>query len=120
MNTRKIAVATLAAATSMLWGACAPTTGGGGGSTTTTTNTTTTQHLLPVALASAAGTTGSVPLSVAFDGSSSYARTGTLLEYRWSFGDGSVASGDQSGGAASMRGRLSRHVLSSRTTLNPA
>lgn len=48
--------------------------------------------LPPVAIATADVTSGSAPLTVNFDGSQSYARSGTELIYDWNFGDSSETS----------------------------
>jgi len=47
----------------------------------------------PVALFSYSPASGSPPLTVTFDGSSSYDQDGTITAYSWNFGDGSSGSG---------------------------
>jgi PKD repeat protein len=47
----------------------------------------------PVAGATATPTSGTVPLSVAFDGSSSTDTDGSIVTYAWTFGDGGTATG---------------------------
>jgi PKD repeat protein len=46
----------------------------------------------PVAIASATPTSGTAPLTVSFNGSSSYDPDGGALTYSWNFGDGSALS----------------------------
>ena len=48
---------------------------------------------LPVAIATANTVTGTAPLAINFDGSSSTDPDGDALTYAWSFGDGQTASG---------------------------
>jgi len=48
--------------------------------------------LPPVAVASASATSGTVPLTVSFTGSSSYDPDGTIASYAWDFGNGQTAS----------------------------
>ncbi|WP_306549706.1 PKD domain-containing protein [Desulfobulbus sp.] len=47
----------------------------------------------PTAVTSAAPITGTIPLTVTFDGSPSTDSDGTIASYTWNFGDGSSASG---------------------------
>ena len=47
----------------------------------------------PVAVMSAAPTSGIAPLLVSFDGSSSSDADGTIVSHQWSFGDGATGSG---------------------------
>lgn len=47
----------------------------------------------PVASFSFSPTTGSAPLTVTFDASASYDPDGTIVDYRWNFGDGATGSG---------------------------
>ena len=47
---------------------------------------------LPVAQATATPISGTTPLTVAFNGSSSYDPDGSIVSYAWTFGDGSSAS----------------------------
>jgi serralysin len=47
---------------------------------------------LPIAQATATPVTGTTPLTVAFNGSSSYDPDGSIVSYAWTFGDGSTAS----------------------------
>ncbi|MEM2983385.1 MAG: PKD domain-containing protein, partial [Candidatus Bathyarchaeia archaeon] len=47
----------------------------------------------PVAIIKASPTTGEAPLTVNFDGSSSYDPDGNIVSYNWSFGDGATGSG---------------------------
>ena len=49
----------------------------------------------PVAIASAVPTSGTQPLNVSFNGSSSYDPDGSITAYNWTFGDGGSASGVQ-------------------------
>ncbi len=79
--TRSITTGALAA---VLLAASACTTGGGGG---------TPPNIAPVASATASPTSGSAPLTVAFDGSASTDSDGTLINYSWDFGDGTAGSG---------------------------
>lgn len=46
----------------------------------------------PVAVASATPTSGTAPLTVSFNGSGSSDPDGSIVQYRWDFGDGSSAS----------------------------
>jgi len=50
-------------------------------------------NLPPVAQISADPTSGTVPLTVDFDGSGSYDSDGTIVLYSWDFGDGNIATG---------------------------
>src|SRR5262245_32152742 len=47
----------------------------------------------PVASATAAPTSGTAPLSVAFNGSASIDPDGSIVNYAWTFGDGGTATG---------------------------
>ncbi|MBM4040618.1 MAG: PKD domain-containing protein [Planctomycetes bacterium] len=47
----------------------------------------------PLAVAAANPTSGTAPLAVAFDGTSSTDADGSLASYRWTFGDGASATG---------------------------
>lgn len=47
----------------------------------------------PVAIIKASPITGAAPLTVSFDGSSSYDPDGVIVSYNWSFGDGATSSG---------------------------
>lgn len=51
-----------------------------------------TPNRAPTAVASANVTSGVGPLSVAFRGASSYDSDGTIVGYRWSFGDGATST----------------------------
>ncbi len=53
----------------------------------------------PTAVLSANPTTGTVPLTVSFDGSGSSDADGTIVSYTWNFGDG----GSQTGGSTAAR-----------------
>ncbi len=46
----------------------------------------------PIAIATAAPTSGEVPLTVTFDGTGSFDPDGTIASYHWDFGDGTEAS----------------------------
>jgi PKD repeat protein len=50
-------------------------------------------NIAPVALFTITPPTGSVPLTVIFDGGASYDPDGTIASYNWSFGDGQTAGG---------------------------
>lgn len=52
------------------------------------------ENLLPVAIATATPTLGDPPLTVQFDGSTSYDHEGATLTYCWDFGDASAPSTD--------------------------
>ncbi len=47
----------------------------------------------PVAVLNADMTSGAAPLTVSFDGLDSYDDDGSIVEYNWTFGDGSFATG---------------------------
>lgn len=49
--------------------------------------------LAPVAVISAAPTSGNAPLPVTFNGSGSFDQDGTVTSYAWNFGDGTSATG---------------------------
>ncbi|MFH0939339.1 MAG: PKD domain-containing protein [Planctomycetota bacterium] len=52
-----------------------------------------TENLAPVAKIISSATTGSPPLTVIFDGGSSYDPDGVIAQYQWDFGDGFTAQG---------------------------
>lgn len=50
-------------------------------------------NLAPKAVAVASTTTGVAPLAITFDGAGSADPDGTIVSYKWSFGDGTTATG---------------------------
>jgi len=84
MKHRLLAACGLLAGLVLVASACTTAPGGGGGGPANTP---------PTAIMIASPTTGSAPLVVSFDGTSSVDPGGTIINYFWDFGDGTSANG---------------------------
>ncbi len=78
--------------------------GGGGGSSAPPAGT-------PTAAIEATPPSGTVPLAVTFDGSTSFTSEGTITGYAWDFGDGATATGPVANHTYSSAGTFNVHLV---------